>query len=194
MKLIDKQKENNVTVSTMRGIENLHVNVQSAVLFNGSTADWFRTTFGVQKMCLLSSTLFSIFLKRTMFEALNYKKSSDSIGGRRIPNFHFADGSFKCRRSCSPCKPSWRTLGDDAQYRYNGATCLLSVQCNVIFWVNPVFRYYSGDDITTFIGKYDIAYYYVDNNSSIISNNVTKQIHITLIVHMSLLYSFIRRY
>ena len=34
---------------------------QSAVLFNGSTGEWFRTTVGVRQGCLLSPTLFNIW-------------------------------------------------------------------------------------------------------------------------------------
>ena len=46
------------------GIENLYDKAQSAVLFNGSTGEWFRTTVGVRQGYLLSPTLFNIFLER----------------------------------------------------------------------------------------------------------------------------------
>ena len=64
---------------------------QSAVLFNGSTGEWFRTTVGVQQGCLLSPNLFNIFLERIMCEALDDHEGSVSIGGRLITNFCFAD-------------------------------------------------------------------------------------------------------
>ena len=64
---------------------------QSAVLFNGSTGEWFRTTVGVRQGCLLSSTLFNIFLERIMCEALDDHEGSVSIRGRLITNFRFAD-------------------------------------------------------------------------------------------------------
>ena len=38
----------------------------SAVLFNSSTGDWFRTTVGDRQRCLLSPDLFKIFLERNM--------------------------------------------------------------------------------------------------------------------------------
>ena len=44
--------------------QNLYDNATSAVLFNSSTGDWFRTTVGVRQGCLLSSTFFNIFLER----------------------------------------------------------------------------------------------------------------------------------
>ena len=69
--------------------QNLYDKAQSAVLFNGSTGEWFRTTVGVRQGCLLSPTLFNIFLERIMCEALN--EGSVSIGRRLITNFHFAD-------------------------------------------------------------------------------------------------------
>ena len=41
--------------------------------------------------CLLSPTLFNIFLERIMCEALDYHEGSVSIRGRLITNFRFAD-------------------------------------------------------------------------------------------------------
>ena len=64
---------------------------QSAVLFNGSTEEWFRTTVGVRQGCLLSPTLFNIFLERIKCEALDNHEGSVSIGGRLFTNFCFAD-------------------------------------------------------------------------------------------------------
>ena len=71
--------------------ENLYDKAQSAVLFNGSTGEWFRTTVGVRQGCLLSPTLFNIFLERIMCEALDDHEGSVSIGGRLVTNFRFAD-------------------------------------------------------------------------------------------------------
>ena len=81
----------NINTSIIRAIENLYDKAQSAVLFYGSTGEWFRTTVGVRQGCLLSPTLFNIFLERIMCEALDDHEGSVSIGGRLITNFRFAD-------------------------------------------------------------------------------------------------------
>ena len=81
----------NINASIIPAIENLYDNAQSAVLFNDSTGEWFRTTVEVRQGCLLSPTLFNIILERIMCEALDDHKGSVSIGGRLITNFRFAD-------------------------------------------------------------------------------------------------------
>ena len=58
-----------------------HDKAQSAVLFNGSTGEWYRTTERARQGCLLSPTLFNIFLERIMFEALDDHECSVNIGG-----------------------------------------------------------------------------------------------------------------
>ena len=73
----------------IRVIECLFDKAQSAVLFNGSTGDWFRTTVGVRQGNLLSPTLFNILIERIMCESLD--EGSVSIGGRLITNSRFAD-------------------------------------------------------------------------------------------------------
>ena len=81
----------NINASIKRAIENLFDKAQSAVLFNGSTGKCFRTTVGVRQGCLLSPTLFNIFLERIMCEALDDHEGSVSIGGQLITNFRFVD-------------------------------------------------------------------------------------------------------
>ena len=65
----------NINTSIIRAIENLYDNLfskaTSAVLFNGSTGEQFRTKVGVWQGCLHSPTLFNIFLERIMWEALH---------------------------------------------------------------------------------------------------------------------------
>ena len=71
--------------------KNLYDKATSAVLVNGSVRDWFRTTVGVRQGCLLSSTLFSIFLERILTDALEDHEGTVTIGGRTITNLRFAD-------------------------------------------------------------------------------------------------------
>ena len=58
---------------------------------NGSKEEWFRTTVGVRQGCLLSPTLFNIFLEQIMSNALEEHDGKVSIGGRNITNLRFAD-------------------------------------------------------------------------------------------------------
>ena len=71
--------------------KNLYDKATSAVLFNSSIGDWFRTTVGVRQGCLLLPTLFNIFLERITTDALEDHEGTVSIGGRAITNLRFAD-------------------------------------------------------------------------------------------------------
>ena len=57
---------------------------------NGTLGEWFRTTTGVRQGCLLSPTLFNIFLERIMTDAFEDHIGTVSIGGRTITNLRFA--------------------------------------------------------------------------------------------------------
>ena len=80
-------KKHNISTNLIQVIKNL----TSAVLFNSSLGDWFRTTLGVRQGCLLSPTLFNIFLERITTDDLEDHEGTVSIGGRTITNFRFAD-------------------------------------------------------------------------------------------------------
>ena len=71
--------------------QKLYNKATSAVLFNGSIGDWFRTTVGVRQGCLLSPTPFNKFLERIMTDALEDHEGTVSTGGRTITNLRFAD-------------------------------------------------------------------------------------------------------
>ena len=81
----------NIGSKLVRTIEHLYDNATSAVIFNSSIGDWFRTTVGVRQGCLLSPTLFNIFLEKIMTDALENHQGTVSIGGRTITNLRFAD-------------------------------------------------------------------------------------------------------
>ena len=55
-------KYNNST-NLIQVIKNRYNKATSAVLFSSSIGDWLRTTVGVRQGCLLSHTLFNIFLE-----------------------------------------------------------------------------------------------------------------------------------
>ena len=79
-----------ISTNLFRVIKNLYDNATSAVLFNSCIGDWFRTIVGVRHGCLLSPTLFNIFLERIMTDALEDHEGTVSIGGRTITNLRFA--------------------------------------------------------------------------------------------------------
>ena len=72
-------------------IGQLYDKATSPVQMNGSIGERFRTTVGVRQGCLLSPTLFNIFLEWIMSDALEEHDGKVSIGGRNITNLRFAD-------------------------------------------------------------------------------------------------------
>ena len=84
-------KKYNISTNLIQVIKNLYNKATNAVLFNGSIGDWFRTTVGVRQGCLLSPTLFNIFLERIMTDAIEDHEGTVSIGCRTITNLGFAD-------------------------------------------------------------------------------------------------------
>ena len=84
-------KKYNISTNLIRAVKNLYDMATSAVLFNNSIGDWFRTTVGVRQECLLSPILFNIFLERITADALEDHEDTVSTGGRTITNLRFAD-------------------------------------------------------------------------------------------------------
>ena len=79
-------KKYNISTNLIHVIKNLYNKTTSAVLFNSSIGGWFRTTVAVRQGCLLSPTLFNIFLERIMTDALENHEGTVSFGGRTITN------------------------------------------------------------------------------------------------------------
>ena len=79
-----------MTLDVYRGRKTT-IQQQQPVQMNGSIGEWFRTTVGVRQGCLLSPTLFNIFLERIMSDAQEEHVGKVSIGGRNITNLRFAD-------------------------------------------------------------------------------------------------------
>ena len=75
-------KQYNINTNLIQVIKNLYNKATSAVLFNSSIEDWFRTTARVRQGCLLTPTLFNIFLERIMTDALEDHEGTVSFGGR----------------------------------------------------------------------------------------------------------------
>ena len=81
----------NINANLINVKESLYSKATSAVYYNGSVGKWFRTTVGVRQGCLLSPTLFNIFLERIMTDALEDHEGSVSTSGRTTTNLRFAD-------------------------------------------------------------------------------------------------------
>ena len=75
----------NISANLVCTIEQLYDRATSPVQMNSSIA------VGVRQGCLLSPTLFNIFLERIMSDALEEHEGKVSIGGRNITNLRFAD-------------------------------------------------------------------------------------------------------
>ena len=84
-------KKYSISTNLIQVFKNLYNKATSAVFFNSSIGDWFRTTVGVRQGCLLSPTVFTIFLERIMTDALENNEGTVSIRGRTITNLRFAD-------------------------------------------------------------------------------------------------------
>ena len=71
-----------ISTNLIKVIRNLYNEATSAVLFNSSIGDWFRTTVGLRHGCVLSLTIFNIFLERIMADAVEYHEGTVSNGGK----------------------------------------------------------------------------------------------------------------
>ena len=72
----------NINANLIKVIESLYSKATSAICYNGSVGEWFRITVGVKQGCLLSPTLFNIFLGRIMTDALEDHEGSVSISSK----------------------------------------------------------------------------------------------------------------
>ena len=86
-------KKFNISRTLIETIQSLYENAmsQSAVLVQGTTGEWFHKSVGVRQGCLLSPTLFNIFLDDIMTHVLENYNGTVSIGGRQVTPLRFAD-------------------------------------------------------------------------------------------------------
>ena len=80
----------NIDEQLISVIEGLYKSATSAVFHNNTVGKWFSPTVGTRQGCILSPTLFNIFLEIIMTEALKEHKGSISIGERNITNLRLA--------------------------------------------------------------------------------------------------------
>ena len=79
-----------ISAILVRTIEQLY-KATSAAQMNGSMGEWFRITVGVRQGCLLSPTLFNVFLEQIMSDTLKGHDGTAGRGGKNISNLRFAD-------------------------------------------------------------------------------------------------------
>ena len=70
----------NINANLIEVIDSLYSKANGAVCFNGPIRDCFRTNVGVRQGCLLSPTLFNIFLEIIMTDALEDHEGTVSMG------------------------------------------------------------------------------------------------------------------
>ena len=81
----------NIEKGLIQVIQTLYDHATSAVLLNNQLGEFFQMTIGVRQGCILSPTLFNLFLERIMQETLHDHTTTISISGRPICNLHFTD-------------------------------------------------------------------------------------------------------
>src|SRR5437870_4286523 len=72
----------NIDEGLVQLIQALYDSSTSAVLMSGQLGEFFETTVGVRQGCLLSPSLFNLYLERIMRDAHENHETSISIGGR----------------------------------------------------------------------------------------------------------------
>ena len=80
----------NINLNLINIIKNLYNKATSTVYLN-NRGKLFRTTVGVRQGCLLSPTLFNIYLERILAEALENHKGLVFVSGLNITNLRFVD-------------------------------------------------------------------------------------------------------
>ena len=78
----------NIEKGLIQVIQTLYDHATSTVLLNNQLGEFFQMTIGVRQGCILSPTLFNLFLERIMQETLHDHNATTSISGRPICNLH----------------------------------------------------------------------------------------------------------
>ena len=72
-------------------IENIYKKTNSVVLVNNKTRTFFNTSVDVRQGCILSPTLFNIFLEKIMQDTLEDQCSTIAVRGYELCNLRFVD-------------------------------------------------------------------------------------------------------
>ena len=77
----------NINDNPIKTTECLYNKATSAVYHDKNIRAWFRTTIGVRQGCLLSPTLFSIFLERRMADALDNHEEHSALEAGQLQTY-----------------------------------------------------------------------------------------------------------
>ena len=84
-------KKHNICVGLIKVIATLYDNNSNAVMSNTITLEWSQTTVVVGQGCILSSSLFNVFLEEIMTVTLENFSGTVKIAGREVKNLRFAN-------------------------------------------------------------------------------------------------------
>ena len=71
-------------------IENMYNNTECAIVINGHTTEWFKVKVGVRQGCIMSPTLFNIFLEFVMDEIQTLQQTL-SLNNDLVSDIRYAD-------------------------------------------------------------------------------------------------------
>ena len=74
----------------MQAIQSLYSNVKCAVKVNNYTTEWFDVAIGLKQGCLLSTTMFNLYIN-DLSEILNQSNSGIFINGANVNHLFYAD-------------------------------------------------------------------------------------------------------
>jgi len=86
--------KHNFRPSIVSVLKSLYEHAKSTVLIGDKYSPWFKSNVGVRQGCVLSPTLFNIFLEQIMMDTLDSFDTFNSgvtIGGQTLTNLRFAD-------------------------------------------------------------------------------------------------------
>ena len=86
----DKLESFDVNGKMLNAIKSLYGTVKCAVRVNNYTTDWFNVTTGLKQGCLLSTTLFNLYIN-DLSTQLDISRKGISIEGKTINHLFYAD-------------------------------------------------------------------------------------------------------
>eukprot|EP00794_Sanderia_malayensis_P008574 gene8574-biopygen6861 len=84
-------RKHNITPKLIQLCESLYENATNAVMCDNKMLQWFQTNVRVRQGCILSPSLFNLFLEQIMMNALEDFDGTVVVGGRKINNLRFKD-------------------------------------------------------------------------------------------------------